>query len=224
MMPLAEQSPMPNVTPPIERWPLRGGEACLDFANSVAWRPNAHPLDALGRYDDLVAWALHAGVLTAEEAERLRARAADDEPGAGRALADAIALREATYRLFIALARGGEFAAADLATINAALVDGVARSEVVPEGGGFVKRGAEGEDALALPAWKLAESASNLLVSGDWMRVRECPGHDCGWLFLDRTKNGNRRWCDSADCGNRARVRAHYRRSRETSGKDQPRG
>ncbi|MGH2486180.1 MAG: CGNR zinc finger domain-containing protein [Ktedonobacterales bacterium] len=25
--------------------------------------------------------------------------------------------------------------------------------------------------------------------------MRECPGPRCGWLFLDTSKNGARRWC-----------------------------
>lgn len=30
---------------------------------------------------------------------------------------------------------------------------------------------------------------------------------DCGWLFLDSTRNASRRWCDMAACGNRAKAK-----------------
>jgi predicted RNA-binding Zn ribbon-like protein len=44
--------------------------------------------------------------------------------------------------------------------------------------------------------------------------VGVCPGEGCGWLFFDASKNRSRRWCAMEDCGNRAKARRHYRRSR----------
>jgi predicted RNA-binding Zn ribbon-like protein len=41
-------------------------------------------------------------------------------------------------------------------------------------------------------------------------RLRFCPA--CGWLFDDTSRNGQRRWCDMADCGSRAKARAYYNR------------
>jgi predicted RNA-binding Zn ribbon-like protein len=37
--------------------------------------------------------------------------------------------------------------------------------------------------------------------------VRECPGPNCGWLFLDTSKAGRRRWCSDESCGSRSRVK-----------------
>ncbi|MBU2667134.1 CGNR zinc finger domain-containing protein [Actinoplanes bogorensis] len=50
------------------------------------------------------------------------------------------------------------------------------------------------------------------LLDRDRPELRRCDGDGCGWLFLDTTRNHSRRWCDPADCGNRARVRAYTRR------------
>ncbi|HET8727128.1 MAG TPA: CGNR zinc finger domain-containing protein, partial [Alphaproteobacteria bacterium] len=41
-----------------------------------------------------------------------------------------------------------------------------------------------------------------------------CGGIDCGWLFLDTSKNAKRRWCDMRYCGNRAKAHRHYERAR----------
>ena len=60
-------------------------------------------------------------------------------------------------------------------------------------------------DAVGLQVWRLLEQE-------DRARLRQCQDTDCGWLFLDRTKNGSRVWCSSADCGNRTRARRHYQR------------
>jgi predicted RNA-binding Zn ribbon-like protein len=62
--------------------------------------------------------------------------------------------------------------------------------------------------------WWVARSAAELLTSKNLTFVRECASYDCGWLFLDTTKNRSRRWCDMRTCGNRAKSRRHYERRR----------
>lgn len=56
-----------------------------------------------------------------------------------------------------------------------------------------------------------AMSAMRALVLPDKTRIRACP--NCDWLFLDRSKNKSRRWCDMNVCGNRVKAAAHYRKS-----------
>lgn len=46
-------------------------------------------------------------------------------------------------------------------------------------------------------------------------RLKLCPGSNCGWLFIDETKNRRRRWCSMETCGNRAKANRHYARSRK---------
>jgi len=55
----------------------------------------------------------------------------------------------------------------------------------------------------------------NLMAWPDRTRLRIC-GH-CGWLFIDRSKNRSRIWCDMAVCGNRHKAAKHYRRKKETA-------
>ena len=49
-------------------------------------------------------------------------------------------------------------------------------------------------------------------------RLKVCPGTDCGWLFIDETKNGRRKWCSMESCGNRAKASRHYARHKATLG------
>jgi predicted RNA-binding Zn ribbon-like protein len=49
-----------------------------------------------------------------------------------------------------------------------------------------------------------------------WTRVKACPGPNCAWVFVDRSRNGSRRWCDMAECGNRAKGAAFRARTRAT--------
>jgi predicted RNA-binding Zn ribbon-like protein len=85
------------------------------------------------------------------------------------------------------------------------------------DGGGFGPRWRPADD-LDLPLWQTAASAGEVLASDDLDRLKQCPGEKCGWVFIDVSSNRSRRWCDSTMCGNRARVRAHYERSRRAAG------
>lgn len=55
-----------------------------------------------------------------------------------------------------------------------------------------------------------AQSALGLIAAPESERLKICP--NCEWLFIDRSKNRSRTWCDMAVCGNRAKARLHYRR------------
>jgi predicted RNA-binding Zn ribbon-like protein len=60
--------------------------------------------------------------------------------------------------------------------------------------------------------WAVARSAAELLLSDELQHLRICAADNCAWLFLDRTKNQRRRWCDMKVCGNRVKARRHYER------------
>jgi len=51
-----------------------------------------------------------------------------------------------------------------------------------------------------------------LSLVGDLDRLKVCASDECGWVFFDRSKPGNRRWCSSQRCGNREKTRAYRAR------------
>lgn len=62
----------------------------------------------------------------------------------------------------------------------------------------------------------LAASAVSILAdSRERARLRICEGADCGWLFIDESRAGRRRWCSMADCGNRAKAKRHYQKKKD---------
>jgi len=87
---------------------------------------------------------------------------------------------------------------------------------VEPRGTGFVWSWDADTPELDRPLWPIVRSAAELLTSPERELVKRCASDTCLWLFLDRTKNHARRWCDMKVCGNRAKVRRHRRRA--TSG------
>ncbi|GII80128.1 hypothetical protein Sru01_51100 [Sphaerisporangium rufum] len=67
-----------------------------------------------------------------------------------------------------------------------------------------------GTAPATLIARHLAHAALGLLLTGPPLGA--CQEQHCLKLFV--TTRADRRWCDSAACGNRARVRSHHRRRR----------
>jgi predicted RNA-binding Zn ribbon-like protein len=49
-------------------------------------------------------------------------------------------------------------------------------------------------------------------------RLKMCVSPECRWVFFDRSKPGNRRWCSSERCGNRQKVRTYRERHRSDGG------
>jgi predicted RNA-binding Zn ribbon-like protein len=53
-----------------------------------------------------------------------------------------------------------------------------------------------------------------LSATGQLDRLKMCQSPECGWIFFDRSKPSNRRWCSSARCGNREKTRSYRLRQR----------
>lgn len=193
---------------------LSGGALCLDFANTWADRERPEK-DYLSGYPALLAFARQTGIVSEHEEEALARRARQDEAGAAGAFEEARALREAIYRLVSAVAGGIEAPRGALAILNAALPEALSGLRIASHGAGFAWHRADAADSLAAPLRPIVRSAAELLTDVETLpRVRECAGDDCTWLFLDQSRNRSRRWCSMESCGNRAKVRRHYRRRR----------
>jgi len=205
------------------RFGLDAGHLALDFANTISRREaQDESRDRLTHYGRLVSWGREAELLTDEEATRLRAEAADRPRAAVVALRRAVALREAIFDLFVALARGESAPVEALDAVNAALPAALAALRLRPDGDGFRWRFVHGEADLAPILSPIVRAAADLLTSADLARIRECGSDTCFWLFLDRSKNGTRRWCDMKTCGNRAKAHRHYHREKKTSRRVRP--
>ena len=61
---------------------------------------------------------------------------------------------------------------------------------------------------------RLTRSAVEDLATHPTLPLRACGDDTCSAFYLDPT--GRRRWCSDERCGNRARVRAHRTRQRES--------
>ncbi len=192
---------------------------CLDFANTVDWRSGERRVDGLGRYDNLVLWSRKVGLIDESRAKRLLRETEMHRAETDDVLKRSIALREAIYRIFSAITHGEKPRGFDLQTLNNALPEALSRLRVARSKEQFVFYWEGNELALDQMLWPVARSAAELLVSPDLERVRECANEEdgCGSLFMDSTKNHNRRWCSMDSCGNRTKARRYYKRAKAIS-------
>ncbi|MBN8940243.1 MAG: CGNR zinc finger domain-containing protein [Rhizobiales bacterium] len=192
---------------------LLADRLCLDLVNSANWIDGQVADEAFASVDDVVAWASRALPMSAGGLDDWKAALSADPQAAEQLPARLRACRDTIRRLCLAGIDPGASPAGlqpdldALFALNAGapvrLVAGEAGFRCEPAGG-------------APDGWLLglvARSATELLLGPDRSALRLCPGHRCGWLFLDRSRSGLRRWCQMETCGNRAKARAHHRRA-----------
>jgi predicted RNA-binding Zn ribbon-like protein len=178
-------------------------DLCLEFANTRYWRGQDAPTETLNAPEELAAWTAANG------GQKLA------KPPARREFERALELRELIHRLFDAHAQAKAPAARDVEALNEALSEAPARTTLKRE------RGSYAWDVDMRSGTALALLAPVLWTTGDLLagprlgRVRRCANPECGWLFLDDSRAGKRRWCSMQSCGNRAKARRHYHKSRE---------
>jgi predicted RNA-binding Zn ribbon-like protein len=181
-------------------------ERVLAFINTLSGRPTEAPVERLVSYDALIQWAREQHLLSAATAERLIAESHKHPHQAASVLGRAREFREALDGLVSAIDTGRQPGAAILKTIGDCLAGAYANGRLVPHQG-TLQWVASADDDLDRVLWEIGRSAGRLVVSPRLARVRACAASDCGWWFVDDTKNRSRRWCDMKLCGNREKLR-----------------
>ena len=173
---------------------LVGGRASLDLINTVSWPGTEREHDWLDSSENLQRW-LRAVGLTA-----VKGRSIELKP--------VTQLRAELAEVLRPLAHGEKPARAAVDELNRRIERANARRHIDAGTLGWVWKAPE--DAVQALAPVVLDAAD--LISSERERLRFCPA--CDWLFEDQTRNGQRRWCDMADCGSRDKARRYYRRTR----------
>jgi predicted RNA-binding Zn ribbon-like protein len=185
-----------------------GGHPVLNFANTVDPRGSAPQVDYIRSYADLLKWCRLESALEATLERDLAAKAEKNPRRASAEFRRAIALRELIARIFVAVARNAHPEPSEVSELGAVAAGARTAQVLKEEKHIFTWRWKEPFD-LDLPVLAVAEGAADLLTESNALgpRIRLCDGHPCGWLFLDTSKGGKRRWCSMISCGNRAKAR-----------------
>jgi predicted RNA-binding Zn ribbon-like protein len=197
---------------PAAKLDLVGGSLAFDFANTAGGRNLPVPIENLPSHDDLLAWACHAGLLSVATNSELGAAIRRDPRLGVHLLNTAHDLRDAIYEIGAAFAHGRKPAGSDLATLKDHYARAVAAAVLLSSKQATYSFDFSNAPAEFLLFGPIAVSAMEILTSADKSRIKQCPAEDCGWLFIDSSKNHSRRWCDMATCGNRMKGRAHRER------------
>ena len=194
----------------LETLEVVGGAPCLDFANTInSRRQPVH--DYLHTYSDLVEWAVKTGLVSAGKRNRLLRLAGSEPKNAERAFRKALRIRELLYQVFSRNARSSKPKQEEVEALVESYAEAISHSSLVRQNALFAIDWPM-ERSLDTPLWPILYSAGQLLLSKELVHVKECP--NCGWLFLDTSRNRSRRWCSMSTCGARDKMRRYLRRTR----------
>jgi predicted RNA-binding Zn ribbon-like protein len=206
-------APAPISWSPDRPFSYVAGDPALDLVNTVDWTSRGPNEDRLSDYDRLTRWAEGAGLLLPRLGSQFRALAAARPRDADVALGDARQLRWVLRQIFSAVASGAPVAKLPaLGELNASLRNALGQLQLVSAAQGTAGRAMQWSwrdagDRLDSIIWPVVRSAADLLVSDEADRIRECGGPECGWMYVDRSRNGLRRWCEMETCGTREKSR-----------------
>ncbi|MQA02360.1 MAG: hypothetical protein GEV07_06405 [Streptosporangiales bacterium] len=180
-----------------DNWVFDGGRPAVDLLNTLRDRPRGGR-ELLVTTGDLADWLLAAGLVVRRP-----------RPTAGQ-LAGFLAVREACDVVLLSPAPTRR-AVRVLNDAAAAVALPVPRLRLTADG--TVERSlARLADPVGAALAVVAVDAIEL-ATGD-AAVRECAADDCGLRFVDLSQRRSRQWCSMTRCGNRAKARAHYARTR----------
>ena len=187
-------------------------ETAFDFLNTLELE-NGALVERLTSLDTAATWLADAAVAPDATAITGLARTAADNHAILRRLITArTALRD------VAHAEAHETAPPRSAIdeVNRTLA-GRERIELVPSDDGVRLGHSHVGDAVDDVLARIAEPIVREIGSGHEDRIRICDNETCRWIFFDESRGGQRRWCDMASCGNRAKARRHRARQKESS-------
>ena len=182
-----------------------GGHPALDFANAVFDRRAPIPDNELLKSARDVGNWLRASRLVGDRQARAVARIAGE-----RFLERVREVREASFRIFDAIAADRLPPAEALGMLFSRAESGLVNETVELRGTRPELTLAQWRDADAVTAF-LAMLSIEAFFTLPRERFHACPR--CGWLFVDTSRGGKRRWCSMRTCGNREKVSRHRKQA-----------
>jgi predicted RNA-binding Zn ribbon-like protein len=198
MRTIAHTTEQSKKKPSTQDFQFIAGNLALDFVNTVGNRLGksrdyfSTPLDVL-RWAGLASCLAHLGLIKIRRSD----------------MADIRSRREYLYQLFLPFAHGTKQKGLRMLTRLNRDIGRLWSKKILRHKDGRIQWAFEGSDAERL-AHAIVSDAADLLFSGQCELIRQCQDSSCGWLYLDRSRKKNRRWCSMRDCGNRAKARRFY--------------
>ncbi|MEU3163931.1 ABATE domain-containing protein [Streptosporangium sp. NPDC006930] len=189
----------PQALPPWQDAHFVGGHPVLDLTNTVFDRTlPAEDVELLNTPSDVLTWCASAGLF--DEVPSLT------EDSASGLVREVRAVREQAWAVFSAITDGETVPTEPFGALLQRAGKGTRAGQVQRIDAALDGYTADWTTPGAIPTTLslLAIHAVFTLPPG---RIRTCGR--CGWLFLDSSRGGRRRWCSMSVCGNREKARRH---------------
>jgi predicted RNA-binding Zn ribbon-like protein len=181
--------------------PFVAGEVALDFVNTAEERGHPQAGDALQSAGDLRLWGQRYGLLS---------RSLRLPRDAGAELTRAREARELLYGLFLRTSHERAPRRDDLRRLHELATQAYEAASLRVGADGRI--GWHWSQSDLSTVRHLAVTNALRLLQDASPRLKQCPGDQCGWFFMDRTKRGNRRWCKMSECGQEAKTERRRQR------------
>ncbi len=187
---------------------------CLDFVNVLKdhdWESGA----SSRAFERLIEWISNSDAFDIDDVRKLRVLTDRNPDAIDLVLLRSRELHGSLNRIFANIVTSDRPQKGDLGALNRMVARTLAHLRIVDLDTGYSWTWKNEPSSPDRILWPVIRSAAELLVSKQCSRIRKCASVTCSWLFLDTSRNGRRRWCDMATCGNRAKARRFYERHRE---------
>lgn len=199
----------------IDTLPLDGGWLCLDFINTVNDYTKEESFDFLTNYYDVLNWSEKVSLLPSLKRKELKSQVHKNPEQAKNAFKYLIEGRNTLYELFSSIAQNKIPNKSTLNNFNNYLTEVMGKLNLKVIQPHNIQPQWEYRDDLKYPIYLIIKSAYDLLTSNMLDRVKECG--ECGWLFLDQSKNKSRKWCSMDTCGSNVKAKRYYHKRKNKS-------
>ena len=203
-------------TKSIESLPIDSTRLCCNFVNTLYSWKKEDAYDFFTDYNTFLEWCHKLAVCKEDHLSQLRLEARKEPNEAIATMNKIRGIRFLLHQLISAIARNDQEKIKQfLGAINPSLTDALSRVNLEFSANVFAISYQKEPIQLISPIWLVLKSLYDLLTEDDMARIKECPS--CGWVFVDETKNGKRRWCNPLNCGTKDKMDRYTKKNKESN-------
>jgi len=192
--------------------PLDGGATCLDFINTkVSWKEE-DAFDYLEDYQAFLNFCLRQEIFKKETISNLQILAQKNPGLAIDVKQELVHLRHICFLIFSSIAADTKPEEAGILIFNKYLSEALSHVNLTFNRSEYQLNVVSGGLDLREPIWLIMQSAAKVLTLEKSSKIKKCP--ECGWIFLDRTKNNKQKWCNPLYCGTTTKARRYYQKKK----------
>ncbi|TSJ43931.1 CGNR zinc finger domain-containing protein [Mucilaginibacter corticis] len=186
-----------------------GGNHALNFINTLRHHRTGGRYDLLTDYHSFIHWAQQTNLINWDRYMELDLEGRCYEEESRKAYGTLMTARTTLGEIFISLMKREEIHPLWLERFND-YVERI-RPHLRYDNGinGLQQYWHDIDEQIHLPFWLIIREACNLINSGQWRDIKQCPA--CKQLFLDTSRAGNRTWCSPQTCGSIKKSQRYYR-------------